>query len=137
MYFVFEALKQHNYGKEVVNCVNSWWNEFIQLGYSTVPEVFPEAMNSFRSCCHAWSAHSLVQYRELRLGIRACADDSRSFCFNPVIDPKADIFGEVPTKHGLIAVKITRGKCSIRLPKQKWRAILPGEKFNITPKKKD
>ena len=107
MFYVFEALKKKGYRAEVIDCIRRWWGEFVAAGCSTTPEGFLEqATPGGWSFCHAWSAHPLVHFSELLLGVKQTAPAWKRIAFDPLELPGTDISGTVPTPLGNIRVSI-------------------------------
>jgi len=109
MYYIFEALKKKGYRREVVDCIRRWWGEFTAAGCSTTPEGFLEqTVPGSWSFCHAWSAHPLVHFSELLLGVTRTAPGWKRVRFDPLELPDTDIAGTVPTPLGNIQVSVVR-----------------------------
>ncbi|MBE6364789.1 MAG: hypothetical protein E7053_03430 [Lentisphaerae bacterium] len=106
-YFVFEALKRKGYRKEVIECIDRWWGEFVEAGCSTTPELFlDQARKGHSSFCHAWGAHPLVHYSEILLGVRQLSAGWEAVEIDPLLIPGMNIKGSVPTPHGAIVVSV-------------------------------
>ena len=120
MFYIFEALTGKGYGREVINCIRNWWGEFTAAGFSTTPENFLENISGDLSFCHAWSAHPIVHFSRILLGVTQTAPAWRSVSFAPLLLPGVDISGAVPTPHGDIRVSIIwqngRAEKKIELP---------------------
>lgn len=107
MFYIFEALKMKGYRGEVADCIRRWWGEFVHAGCSTAPEGFLEqATPGGWSFCHAWSAHPIVHFSEILLGIRQLAPGWKKIAFDPLLIPGLDISGVVPTPRGDILVSV-------------------------------
>ncbi|MBE6364897.1 MAG: hypothetical protein E7053_03990 [Lentisphaerae bacterium] len=106
MYYVFEALKKAGYGKEIIDCISRWWQEFIDAGCSTAPEHFFSEKVRYTSMCHAWSAHPLKFFSELLLGVRQNAPGWAEISFQPLCIPGAKFSGIVPLPQGNAAVEV-------------------------------
>lgn len=122
MFYIFQALKKKGFRSEVIDCIRRWWGEFIDAGCSTAPEGFLEqAMPGEWSFCHAWSAHPLVHFSEILLGVRPLEPGWKKIAFEPLLIPGVDISGTVPAPQGDIRVSITwkNGKADRRI-------VLPG-----------
>lgn len=101
MYYIFEAVKQKGYGGEVIDCICRWWGEFVDEGHSTTPENWQEQMwRGYHSMCHAWSAHPLVHFSDILLGIRQVSPGWCSIVFDPLMTPGKKVSGCVPTPFG-------------------------------------
>lgn len=122
IYYVFEAAKQMGYGREVLDCIRRWWGDFLKGGLKNAAECWPEFSGPTHSCCHAWSAHPLIHYRDLLLGIRPSAPAWEKISFAPVFTPGEKVSGTVPTPRGVILVSwdFTKGRaepeCTLELP---------------------
>ena len=105
MFYIFEAAKQNGYRREVIDCIRRWWGEFIDAGHSTTQEHWPEYMRrGYWSMCHAWSAHPLVHFSEIILGIRPLAPGWKRILFDPLMTRGEKASGTVPTPFGPIQV---------------------------------
>ena len=120
MFYIFEALKIKGFHREVIDCIRRWWGEFADAGYSTTPENFPEKISADLSFCHAWSAHPLVHFSQILLGVTQTSANWQTVKFAPLLIPGVDISGAVPTPHGDIRVSIIwqngRAEKKIELP---------------------
>lgn len=107
MYYVFEALKKTGYRREVIDCIQRWWGEMVEAGCSTTPEVYlDEATRRHLSFCHAWSAHPLVHFSEILLGVTQLAPRWQKVRLEPLFIKGVDVSGTVPTPRGNIEVDI-------------------------------
>ena len=107
MFYIFQALKKKGFRAEVVDCIRRWWGEFVAADCSTSPEGFLEqATPGGWSFCHAWSAHPLVHFSEILLGVKQTAPGWKRIKFDPLELPGTDISGTVPTPLGNIQVSI-------------------------------
>ncbi len=122
MFYIFEALKVKGFYQEVIDCIRQWWGEFTDAGFSTTPENFPEKFSDDLSFCHAWSAHPLVHFSQILLGVMQTSPGWQTVKFAPLLIPGTDIQGTVPTPHGDIQVSV------------QWKNGLP-EKSIILPEK--
>ena len=106
MYYIFEALKSKGYMAEVADCVRRWWSEFVDAGCSTTPESWLEqVVRGTWSFCHAWSAHPLVQFSEIILGVRQRAPGWNKISFDPLMTKGQKASGSIPSPHGIIKVE--------------------------------
>ena len=106
MYYIFEALKKYNMEDEIINCIRTWYYEFVEEGFSTTPEHFYLDYLKYTSKCHAWSAHPLKFISELILGVRQKAPAWQEVSFNPIYVPNGEFSGTVPTPLGNIKVYV-------------------------------
>ncbi len=105
MYYIFEAMKALGLRSEVVQCVRNWWGNNITAGFATTPESWMvDGRRGEWSCCHAWSAHPLVQLSELVLGVKPLEPQWRTVRFAPLIEKGASASGIIPTPLGDISV---------------------------------
>lgn len=105
MYYIFEAVKRKGCRREVIDCIRHWWGEFIDDGCSTTPENWLERMRRGHwSMCHAWSAHPLVHFSEILLGVQPTAPGWRQVSFNPLATRGQKASGIVPTPFGPIRI---------------------------------
>jgi alpha-L-rhamnosidase len=105
MYYIFEAVKSKGYTREVINCVSRWWGEFVDNDCSTTPENWLDKIGKgIESRCHAWSAHPLVQFSEIILGVRQLDSGWSKVSFEPLLTKGQKASGSIPTPHGLISV---------------------------------
>ena len=121
MYYIFEAVKLKGYHREVIDNIRRWWSEFVECGLSTTPENWLEKTVPGRmSMCHAWSAHPLVHFSEILLGVRQLAPGWEKISFDPLMTPGEKVSGSVPTPFGTIEVSwdwtAAEPKKNIRLP---------------------
>jgi len=106
-YYVFEALKMKDFKQEIIDCIRRWWGEMVNDGCSTTPELFiDEARKGHASFCHAWSAHPLVHFAEILLGVKQLEPGWKSVAIEPLFIPGLEVEGKVPTPAGEIAVQI-------------------------------
>jgi hypothetical protein len=106
MYYIFEALKKYNMEDEIINCIRTWFYEFVEEGFTTTPEHFYLDYLKYTSKCHAWSAHPLKFISELILGVRQKAPGWDKVSFEPICVPNGEFTGTVPTPKGNIKVYI-------------------------------
>lgn len=105
MYYIFEAVKRKGYRLEVIDCIRRWWGEFLDADCSTTPENWLELLRrGDMSMCHAWSAHPLVHFSEILLGVRPTAPGWRKVSFDPLTTLGQKASGTVPTPYGVIRV---------------------------------
>lgn len=107
MYYIFEAVKRkHKYDQDIIECVRRWWGEFVDAGCSTTPENWMDKIErGVWSFCHAWSAHPLIQFSEIILGVRQTAPGWKRVCYKPLLSRGKKVDGTVPTPFGTINVK--------------------------------
>jgi hypothetical protein len=60
------------------------------------------------SACHAWSAHPIVHFHNVLLGVTQTAAAWRRVTFEPVFEGVERAKGKVATPHGVIAVEWRR-----------------------------
>jgi len=101
MFYIFEALKQCGYGKEVVDCIRRWWGEFIEKGFTTTPEVWEPVLGS-HSLCHAWSAHPIVHLSNSLLGIWQTKPGWKEIRYQPDFSSVRFARGKIATPLGKI-----------------------------------
>jgi hypothetical protein len=101
MFYIFEALKQCGYGKEVVDCIRRWWGEFIKKGFTTTPEVWDPVIGS-HSLCHAWSAHPIVHFSNVLLGIWQTQPGWKEIKYQPDFSSVRFAKGKIATPLGEI-----------------------------------
>ena len=107
IFYIFEALKLYGYGTEVIDCVRRWWGEMVDADCSTTPEGYLDtARKAYMSFCHAWSAHPLVHFSELLLGVVQKAPAWKKVSIEPLLLEGVDIAGKVPTPFGNISVSV-------------------------------
>jgi alpha-L-rhamnosidase len=114
-------LKSKGYSMEVIDCVRRWWGEFVDNDCSTTPENWLDKITlGSWSFCHAWSAHPLVQFSEIKLGVRQTAPGWRKVSFDPLLVKGEKVTGTVPTPFGTINVELdwtgTEPISNIQLP---------------------
>jgi hypothetical protein len=108
MFYIFQALKKKGYREEVIDCIYRWWGEFSAADCSTTPEGFLEQSTpGVWSYCHAWSAHPLVHFSDILLGVTQTAPGWKRIKFDPMELTGTNISGNVPTPQGKIQVTVT------------------------------
>ena len=83
MHYVFEAMKRHGRKAEVIDCIRRWWGVFVKWGLSTTPENW-EYPAGWLSACHAWSAHPIIHFHNIILGVTQSAIAWKRIDFEPV-----------------------------------------------------
>jgi len=83
LYFVFTELGKKGYGNEVLSCVDKWWGNMLDRGLTTTEEIWG-AIAGVDSLCHAWSAHPIVHFSDLLLGVRQAEPGWTKISYNPV-----------------------------------------------------
>ena len=136
MFYIFEAIKKGGYNSEIIDCILRWWGEMVDAGSSTTWEVW-EGQRGYHSICHAWSAHPLVHFSNILLGISQTKPGWKEIRFAPVfLDRLNFCSGGVATPLGLVESswkKRDRGiEVQITKPGGMIVAIdLPEKKFHI------
>jgi hypothetical protein len=106
MYYIFEAVKSMGYNREVVDCICRWWGEYVEADCSTTPENWLDnCPKGSWSRCHAWSAHPLVHFSEILLGVKQIAPGWQEVSFDPVMIEGQKFSGSIPTPSGAIHVE--------------------------------
>lgn len=104
MYYIFEALKQYGYNRDIIDCILRWWGEWIDDGLSTLPENWHwQQFRGESSLCHAWSAHPIVHFTEIIIGIKQTSPGWDSITFSPLMSKGGRANGIIPTPYGNIA----------------------------------
>lgn len=141
MFYIFEALKKGGYNREVIDCIRRWWGEMVDAGSSTTWEVW-QPIRGGESMCHAWSAHPLVHFSNILLGIWQTKPGWREIKFSPAfLDGLNSVRGKVATPLGVVESSWERKGAKIDgyvvVPKG-MRAVmhLPDRKIHIRGKKK-
>ena len=137
MYYVFQALKKHGFYEEVIDCIYRWWGDMVDRGLTTTEEVW-NAEAGFHSLCHAWSAHPIVHFSNILLGIWQEDVNWGKVRFQPTFTHSDHINGKTATPRGVIESgwERTRNriKVNLRLPEGiECTVKLPGiyiEKFS-------
>jgi hypothetical protein len=116
MFYVFEALKAAGRGAEVVDCIRRWWGDMVARGLTTTEEVW-NARPGRESLCHAWSAHPIVHFANLLLGVTQAAPGWTEVRFAPEFETLGHASGKVATPFGPIAAgwRKVRGETRVRL----------------------
>lgn len=116
MYYVFQALKKHGYYKEIIDCIYRWWGDMVDRGLTTTEEVW-KSEAGFHSLCHAWSAHPVVHFSNILLGIRQEDVNWKKISFQPTFTHCDYVKGKTATPHGVISSrwKKTRNRININL----------------------
>jgi hypothetical protein len=76
------------------------WHESIGYGLST----FVEENSYWRSLCHAWSAHPVLEFQQRILGVTPAAPGFARITIRPHLCGLAHARGSVCTPHGLVEV---------------------------------
>ncbi|MDB6167250.1 MAG: hypothetical protein JWM88_114 [Verrucomicrobia bacterium] len=89
------------------------WHESIGYGLST----FVEENSYWRSLCHAWSAHPVLEFQQRILGVTATAPGFAKVRIAPNRCGLAHAAGSVCTPHGLIEVawRVDAGKFHLKV----------------------
>jgi len=82
MMYIFEALKKIGRTAEVINCIERWWGEMIKNGFTTTIERW-DFQRGQTSACHAWSAHPIVHFSNILLGIWQISAGWEKIKFSP------------------------------------------------------
>jgi len=133
-YYVFEALKSHGRKREVIDCIRRWWGVFLNWGLSTTPEDWAHTEGRL-SACHAWSAHPVVHFHNILLGIAQNGLNWSKIDFAPVFVGKK-CRGRVATPRGTVDVSWARSgdfaNVRLVLPKDmRARVRLPGVRETV------
>ena len=134
MYYIFEALKRAGYGADVIDCIRRWWGMFLDWDVTTTPEVW-QRPQGHSSACHAWSAHPIVHFCEVLLGVRQDALAWKRIVFSPVfVGERAS--GAVATPLGTVESSWQRSgetiDVTLIVPKRMTaRVMLPGAKCTV------
>ncbi len=118
MFYVFEAMKKSGYNRPVLECIDRLWGEMnIARGETATLEHWWTRPNEGGSRCHAWSAHPIVHFFNILLGVTQTDMAWRRMRFAPVLALTDRVGGQVPTPHGLIEAgwRIAGGQAEIRL----------------------
>ncbi|MHC4711885.1 MAG: alpha-L-rhamnosidase-related protein [Planctomycetota bacterium] len=135
MHYVFEALKQTGHAAEVVDCIRRWWGVFLDWGFTTTGEEWHHE-KGMTSACHAWSAHPIVHFHNIVLGVTQSAVGWRRVRFAPVFAGCNEASGEVATPLGIIRTswRIKDGAADVRLSLPggtSARVSLPGTRGTV------
>jgi len=137
MYYVFEALKKHGYRAEVLECVKRWYGVFIDWGFTTTGENWIHRKGA-TSACHAWSAHPIVHFADIVLGIRRSAPGWTRIDYRPLLRTPGSASGSVATPLGLVESSWRAGggaaEVSLTLPEGSAADVtLPGVRETAGP----
>ena len=108
IFYVYEAAKILGCDAEIIDSITRWWGELLDMGLPNTPEHWPEDFSAGNSRCHAWSAHPIVHFRDILLGVRQAEVNWKKITFKPLGVPGKLLEGVVPTPHGDITVSIDR-----------------------------
>ncbi len=114
IYYIFEALKKYGFNKEVISCIKRWWGDMIKKGLTTTEEVWDGTAGE-DSLCHAWSAHPVVHFSNILLGILQKKPAWREICFSPEFENLDFADGKVATPHGAIEAGWRKEKGEIKV----------------------
>ena len=101
MYYIFQALKQVGKSDEVISCIERWWGDAVHKGYTTTPEMW-NAKEGDHSLCHAWSAHPIVHFSNILLGIWQVKPAWKEICYAPDFTNVSSAQGKLATPLGVI-----------------------------------
>jgi len=132
MYYILQALKKTGHHAEVIDCITRWWGEMVDKGLTTTEEVW-NGKPGIYSMCHAWSAHPIVHFSNILLGVWQEKENWKEVRISPVFTAVDSVIGSVATPHGPIEVawRIEKGQAeiAIKVPRSiRARLDLPGEK---------
>ncbi|MFH1024798.1 MAG: alpha-L-rhamnosidase C-terminal domain-containing protein [Planctomycetota bacterium] len=132
IHYVFEALEKSGHGAAVIPCIERRWGDMLARGLTTTEEIWNAEPGGI-SLCHAWSAHPIVHFTIVLLGIRQTAPAWKEIRFAPVFTGTDRVRGAVATPRGMIESgwnKTAKGvRVFLRLPKGiTARVNLPGTK---------
>jgi hypothetical protein len=115
MFYIYEALKQKGYRRETLDSIRRWWGEWCDIGLTSTPENWNwRDYRGALSMCHAWSAHPLLHFAEIVLGVKQLAPGWQAVSFSPLAIKGQQAEGAVATPFGPIKVRWdwTGGKLS-------------------------
>jgi alpha-L-rhamnosidase len=120
MYYIFEALKKTHREEEILDCIRRWWGSMLDRGFTTTEEIW-NGKPGKDSLCHAWSAHPIVHFSDILLGIWQEAPGWKKVRFSPIFTKLRSVQGKVAVPQGTIDVGWSRDrnqvKVSLSLPK--------------------
>jgi hypothetical protein len=120
MYYIFEALKKACREPEIIDCIRRWWGSMLDRGYTTTEEIW-NGKPGKDSLCHAWSAHPIIHFSNILLGIWQEGPGWKRVRFRPSFLKLRSVHGKVAVPQGIIEVDWERnGKdiaVSLALPK--------------------
>jgi hypothetical protein len=140
MTYIFDALKKCGRMDEAVDCIERWWGEMLDRGFTTAVEVW-SSRPAYGSLCHAWSAHPIVHFSNILLGIWQESPAWQTIRFSPTFTRADRARGKVATPHGAIESSWEKVGDSIRVtldlpPGVTAIASLPGHtKESVTGRK--
>jgi hypothetical protein len=103
IFLVFEALKKLGYHHKVIDTIDRWWGEMnIDRNINCTIENWWINPNKGGSRCHAWSAHPIVHFINIILGIYQADIAWKKIRFSPVFTHTNKAEGKVPTSYGFI-----------------------------------
>jgi hypothetical protein len=102
-FYLFEALEKAGQGDRFTATLNPW-EQMLDAGLTT----FAETLDPTRSDCHAWSASPVYYFLSLVSGIRPAEPGFKSVRIEPHLGNLQNIDATMPTKSGLIKVKLQK-----------------------------
>jgi hypothetical protein len=99
--YIFEAAKKMGLYSEVLSCIETHWGNMLDRGLTTTEEVW-NAEAGLWSLCHAWSAHPIVHFSEILLGINQTVPGWKQIVFKPFFADIDFVKGKVATPLGTI-----------------------------------
>jgi hypothetical protein len=100
-FYVFEALKKTGHGRQVMECIRRRWGRYVDAGLTTTPEGWDTTPN-VQSLCHAWSAHPVVHFSNISLGVWQEAAAWKRIRFAPHFSGMDHARGKVAVPQGVI-----------------------------------
>jgi hypothetical protein len=101
IHYVFEAAEKMGMYSQVLDCLEKYWGNMLDRGLTTTEENW-NAKPGHWSLCHAWSAHPIVHFSEILLGIRQAAPGWKKVIFKPFFSKQKFVNGRVSTPLGTI-----------------------------------
>lgn len=114
MHTGFTALKKAGRYDEMPSCLGPW-HDSVNYGLST----FVEENSYWRSLCHAWSAHPVLEFQQRILGVTPTEPGFTRIKIEPHRCGLKHAAGSVCTPHGMIEVawRMVEGKFELNVTK--------------------
>jgi len=101
MYYVFKALKKYKFNYEVIDLIVKLWGKMLDKELSTTEEIW-DAQPGYDSLCHAWSAHPIIHFSNVLLGITQTKPGWKEVIFSPYFPDIEYVNGKIATPLGVI-----------------------------------
>lgn len=132
IFYIYEALKKLGENEPVISSIERLWSNMVKKGLTTTEEIW-NAEPGHHSLCHAWSAHPIIHFSNILLGIKQTKPAWKEITFSPIFSHADFVRGKVATPFGVIESDWEKAdgkiKVYLKLPKGIIaKIVLPGKK---------